>query len=124
MLTRHVRLQTDNTGGDLIGNFDNLVSHIDWHVTDINNSLGMGKAEKLYLGSDMDKASDEAIEKRRQEKTKFLDYWLKKPFRLLQRKNIIFINTYWYSWCNNKCITIIRSIYDEGWLWPNCHNCC
>ena len=29
MLTRHVRLQTDNTGGDLIGNFDNLVSHID-----------------------------------------------------------------------------------------------
>ena len=80
MLTRHVRLRTDNTGGDLIGNFDNLVSHIDWHVTDINNSLGMGKAEKLYLGSDMDKASDEAIEKRRQEKTKFLDYWLKKAF--------------------------------------------
>ena len=34
----------------------------------------MGKAEKLYLGSDMDKASDEAIEKRRQEKTRFLDY--------------------------------------------------
>ena len=34
----------------------------------------MGKAEKLYLGSDIDKESDKTIEKRRQEKTKFLDY--------------------------------------------------
>ena len=124
MLTRHVRPQTDTTRGDLIGNFDTLVSHIDWHVTDINNLLGMGKAVKLYLGFDIDKASDETIEKRRQGKTKFLDYWLKKHHRLLQRKNISFINTYWYSGCNNKCITFIRSIYDEGWLWPNCYYCC
>ena len=71
MLTRHVQPQTDTTGGDLIGNFDKLVIHIDWHVTDINNPLGMGKAVKLYLGSDIDKASDETIEKKRQEKTKF-----------------------------------------------------
>ena len=65
MLTRPVRLQTYTTGGDLIGNFDKLVSHIDWHVTDVNNPLGMGKAVKLYLGSDIDKASDETIENRR-----------------------------------------------------------
>ena len=29
MLTRPVRLQTNTTQGDLIGNFDKLVSHID-----------------------------------------------------------------------------------------------
>ena len=29
MLTRHVQPQTDTTGGDLIGNFDKLVIHID-----------------------------------------------------------------------------------------------
>ena len=34
----------------------------------------MGKAVKLYLGFDIDKASDETIQKRRQGKTKFLDY--------------------------------------------------
>ena len=34
----------------------------------------MGKAVKLYLGFDSDKASDGTVEKRRQEKTKFLDY--------------------------------------------------
>ena len=80
MLTRHVRPQTDTTIDDLIGNFDKLVSHIDWHVTDINNRLGMGKAVKLYLGSDIEKASNETVEKRRQEKTKFLDYPLQNTF--------------------------------------------
>ena len=80
MLTRPVRLHTNTTGGNLIGNFDKLVSHIDWHVTDINNRLGMGKAVKLYLGFDSDKASDGTVEKRRQEKTKFLDYWLQNAF--------------------------------------------
>ena len=80
MLTRHARPLTDTTIDDLIGNFDKLVSHIDWHVIDINNSLGMGKAVKLYFGSDIDKASDETIEKRKQEKTKFLDYWLQNTF--------------------------------------------
>ena len=65
MLTRHARPLTDTTIDDLIGNFDKLVSHIDWHVTDVNNPLGMGKAVKLYLGSDIDKASDETIENRR-----------------------------------------------------------
>ena len=76
MLTRHVRPQADTTIDDLIGNFDKLVSHIDWHVTDINNRLGMGKAVKLYLGSDIEKVSNETVEKRRQEKTQFLDYRL------------------------------------------------
>ena len=80
MLIRHVRPQTDITRDCLIGNFDKLVSHIDWHVTEINNPLGMGKAVKLYLGCDIDKRSDETIEKRRQEKTKFLDYWLQNTF--------------------------------------------
>ena len=65
ILKRHVRPQTDTIVCDLIGNFDKLVSHIDWHVTDVNNPLGMGKAVKLYLGSDIDKASDETIENRR-----------------------------------------------------------
>ena len=124
MLTRPVRPQTDTTRGDLIGNFDKLVSHIDWHITGIDNPLGMRKAVKLYLGCDIDEASGESIKKRRQEKTKFLDYWLKVTFKLLRRKNISFINTYWYFWCNNKCLTFIRSIYVEGWLWPNCYNCC
>ena len=80
MLTRPVRLHTNTTGGDLIGNFDKLVSHIDWHVTDINNRLGMGKAVKLYLGSDIEKVSNETVENRRQEKTKFLDYRLQNTF--------------------------------------------
>ena len=40
----------------------------------------MGKAVKLYLGCDIDKGSDETIEKRRQEKTKFLDHWLQNTF--------------------------------------------
>ena len=93
MLTRHVRPQTDTTRDDLIGNFDKLVIHIDWHVTDINNRLGMGNAVKLYLGSDSDKASDGTVEKRRQEKTKFLNYWLQNTFWIISGKNISFINT-------------------------------
>ena len=40
----------------------------------------MGKAVKLYLGSDIEKASNETVEKRRQEKTKFLDYPLQNTF--------------------------------------------
>ena len=36
----------------------------------------MGKAVKLYLGSDIEKVSNETVEKRRQEKTQFLDYRL------------------------------------------------
>ena len=123
ILTRPVRPQADTTGGDLIGNFDKLVIHIDWHVTGFDNPHRMGKTVKLYLGSDIDEASDETIKKRWQEKTKFLEYWLRKPFRLLRRKNNSFINKYWYSWCNNNCITFIRSIYDERWLWPNYYNC-
>ena len=78
MLTRPVRPQTDATRGDLIGYFDKLVRHIDWHVTGIDNPLWMRKAVKLYLGSDIDEASGETIKKRwRQEKMKLLEYWLK-----------------------------------------------
>ena len=77
MLTRPLRPQADTTRGDLIGNFDKLVNHIDWHVTGIDNPLGMRKAVKLYLGSGIDEASGETIKKRRQEITKLLDYWLK-----------------------------------------------
>ena len=90
MLTRPVRPQTDTTQGDLIGNFDKLVSDIDWRVTGIDKPLGMETVVKLYLGSDIDKASGEAVKKRRREKTKLLDYWLKNSFRLLRRKNISF----------------------------------
>ena len=90
MLTRPVWSQTDTTQGDLIGNFDKLVSDIDWRVTGIDKPLGMETAVKLYLGSDIDKASGEAVKKRRREKTKLLDYWLKNSFRLLRRKNISF----------------------------------
>ena len=90
MLTRPVRPQTDTTQGDLIGNFDKLVSDIDWRVTGIDKPLGMETAVKLYLGSDIDEASGETVKKRRREKTKLLDYWLKNSFRLLRRKNISF----------------------------------
>ena len=74
MLTRPLRPQTDTTRGDLIGNFDKLVNHMDWHVTGIDNPLGMRKAVKRYFGSGIDEASDETIKKRSQEKTKLLDY--------------------------------------------------
>ena len=40
----------------------------------------MGKAVKLYLGSDIEKVINETVEKRRQEKTKFLDYRLQNTF--------------------------------------------
>ena len=78
MLTRPLRLEADITPGDLIGNFDKLVNHIDWHVTGIDNPLGMRKAVKLYLGSGIDEASGETIKKRRREN---------KTFRLLTEKN-------------------------------------
>ena len=90
MLTRPVWSQTDTTQGDFIGNFDKLVSDIDWRVTGIDKPLGMETAVKLYLGSDIDEASGETVKKRRREKTKLLDYWLKNSFRLLRRKNISF----------------------------------
>ena len=80
MLTRPVPAETDTTQGDLIGNFDKLVSHIDWHVTGIDNALGMRKALKLFLGSDIQEACGKNIkkeEKRRENKT----------FRLLTKKS-------------------------------------
>ena len=77
------------TRGDLIGNFDKLVNHIDWHITGIDNPLGMRKAVKLYLRSGIDEASGETIEKRRQEKKKLLENWLKKTFKLLQKKILV-----------------------------------
>ena len=89
MLTRHVWPQTDTTGGNPVGNFDKLVSHIDWHVTGIDNPHGMGKSVKLNLGFDIDEPSDETIKNRRQKKMKFLVYWLKKTFRYLQRKILV-----------------------------------
>ena len=73
MLTRPVRPQTDTTRGDHIGNFDKLVSNIDSHVIRFDNTLGMGTAVKLYLGSDTDEASGKTIKKRRQEKKKLLE---------------------------------------------------
>ena len=73
MLSRPVRPQTDTTRGDPIGNFDKLVGHIDSLVICFDNSLGMGTAVKLYLGSDADEASGETIKKRRQEKKTLLD---------------------------------------------------
>ena len=84
-----MRPQTDTARGDLIGNFDKLVSHIDWHVTGIDNPLGMRKVVKLYLGSDIDEASGETIKKRRQEKTKLLDYWLKKILSYCEEKTLV-----------------------------------
>ena len=50
MLTRHVWPQTDTTGGNPVGNFDKLVSHIDWHVTGIDNPHGMGSQWNCILG--------------------------------------------------------------------------
>ena len=49
MLIRPVRPQTNTTHGNHIGNFDKSVSHIDSHVIDLDHSLEMGTALKLYL---------------------------------------------------------------------------
>ena len=51
----------------------------------------MRKAVKLYLGSGIDEASGETIKKRRQENETFR---LLTEIKLLQSKNISFINTY------------------------------
>ena len=50
MLTRPVQHPTDTTQGDLIGNFDKLVSHIDWHVTGIDNSQEWERQWNCILG--------------------------------------------------------------------------
>ena len=102
MLMRPVWPQINTTHGDPIGNFDKLVSHINSHVIDLNHPLEMKTAMKLYLGSDTDKASGETLKKSEQRlKKKLLDYYTEK---------ILVLQTYWYSWCNNKCITFVRSI--------------
>ena len=79
ILASSVQPQTDTTRGDPIGNFDKLVRHIDSHVIDLDDTLGMGTAMKLYLGSDTDEASGETEKKRRQKlEKKLLDYYEEK----------------------------------------------
>ena len=65
MLTRPIRVQTNTDRGNPIGNFDKLVSHIDFHLMDLDYALDMGTAVRLYYGSDTDEASGESMTKRR-----------------------------------------------------------
>ena len=125
ILTRTVRLQRDTTRDDPIVIFVKLVSHIEWHVIGLNNLFGMGKAVKLYLGLILKKQVVKPLKIEDKRKKETFRLWTEKEtFRIFWRRNFSFTNTYWYSRCNNKFITFVKSIYDEQWLWSNCYNCC